>query len=72
MSSVKKMLHTSQYHYAFYRDNWLLGRIGDQSFDNKAGSLQNMFDFVSKAGHVKKLLIQSSMMLHRMRSRSIQ
>ncbi len=26
-------------------DNWDLGRIGDQSFDEKAGSLLNMFDF---------------------------
>ena len=29
----------------FIEDNWGLGRIGDQSFDEKAGSLLNMFDF---------------------------
>ena len=29
----------------FIEDNWRLGRIGDQSFDAKAGPLTNMFDF---------------------------
>jgi phospholipase C len=29
----------------FIEDNWELGRIGDQSFDDKAGSLANMFNF---------------------------
>jgi phospholipase C len=29
----------------FVEDNWNLGRIGDQSFDAKAGTLANMFDF---------------------------
>ena len=29
----------------FIEDNWGLGRIGDQSFDEKAGSLLNLFDF---------------------------
>src|ERR1700754_2162970 len=29
----------------FIEDNWSLGRIGDQSFDARAGSLGNMFDF---------------------------
>ncbi len=29
----------------FIEDNWNLGRIGDQSFDAKAGSLLNIFDF---------------------------
>ena len=29
----------------FIEDNWNLGRIGDQSFDEKAGDLSNMFDF---------------------------
>lgn len=28
-------------------DNWYLGRIGDQSFDDVAGSLRNMFNFCS-------------------------
>jgi len=26
----------------FIEDNWFLGRIGDQSFDSKAGSFENM------------------------------
>ncbi len=29
----------------FIEDNWQLGRIGDQSFDARAGTLLNMFDF---------------------------
>lgn len=29
----------------FIEDNWKLGRIGDQSFDALAGTLNNMFDF---------------------------
>ena len=29
----------------FIEDNWQLGRIGDQSFDALAGSLEGMFDF---------------------------
>ncbi len=29
----------------FVEDNWQTGRIGDGSFDTKAGSLLNMFDF---------------------------
>jgi phospholipase C len=29
----------------FIEDNWQLGRIGDQSFDALAGSLNNLFDF---------------------------
>ncbi|CAM3300834.1 phospholipase C [Sporolactobacillus spathodeae] len=31
----------------FIEDNWKLGRIGDQSFDAMAGSLENMFDFTN-------------------------
>jgi phospholipase C len=31
----------------FIEDNWYLGRIGNQSFDAKAGSITNMFDFSS-------------------------
>ncbi len=31
----------------FIEDNWHLGRIGDQSFDSKAGSLLNMFNFTT-------------------------
>lgn len=33
----------------FIEDNWRLGRIGDQSFDARAGSLLNLFDF-TRAG----------------------
>ena len=29
----------------FIEDNWGLERIGDQSFDEKAGTIENMFDF---------------------------
>ena len=29
----------------FIEDNWSLGRIGDASFDARAGSLDNLFDF---------------------------
>ena len=29
----------------FIEDNWELGRIGDDSFDARAGSLDNLFDF---------------------------
>lgn len=33
----------------FIEDNWQLGRIGDQSFDEKAGSMLGMFNFTN--GH---------------------
>jgi phospholipase C len=33
-------------------DNWALGRIGNQSFDSKAGSLMNFFDFHVAAHHL--------------------
>jgi phospholipase C len=32
----------------FIEDNWSLGRIGDASFDSKAGSLENLFDFTPR------------------------
>jgi phospholipase C len=44
----------------FIEDNWSIGRIGDQSFDSKAGSLANMFDFASRSTHVNKLLLDPS------------
>jgi len=34
----------------FVEDNWNLGRIGNQSFDALAGSLNNMFDFSHHGG----------------------
>jgi phospholipase C len=39
----------------FIEDNWSLGRIGDQSFDEIAGSVLGSFDF-SKA-HSKPLIL---------------
>ena len=44
----------------FIEDNWFLGRIGDQSFDSKAGSLENMFDFYPTAAPVNKLFLDPS------------
>jgi phospholipase C len=40
----------------FIEDNWHLGRIGDQSFDSKAGSLLNMFNFTTSHS-AKKLFL---------------
>jgi phospholipase C len=39
----------------FIEDNWGLGRIGNQSFDTKAGSIMNMFNLTT--GHYAKQLI---------------
>ena len=51
----------------FIEDNWGLGRIGNQSFDAKADSLMNMFDFTTGAGHsAQKLLLNPSTGLHEM------
>jgi phospholipase C len=46
----------------FIEDNWGLGRIGNQSFDSKAGSLMSMFDFSNGASahHAKKLFLNST------------
>jgi phospholipase C len=40
----------------FIEDNWKLGRIGDRSFDARAGSLENLFDF-SHGRHAHKLFL---------------
>ena len=40
----------------FIEDNWNLGRIGNQSFDEKAGTLENMFDF-RRGEHAKRLFL---------------
>ncbi|GAA3096068.1 alkaline phosphatase family protein [Pseudonocardia yunnanensis] len=32
----------------FIEDNWSTGRIGDSSYDDRAGDLSNMFDFTGK------------------------
>jgi phospholipase C len=43
----------------FIEDNWLLGRMGDQSFDEKASPILNMFNFTN--GHdASKLFLDSS------------
>lgn len=34
----------------FIEDNWRIGRIGDHSFDSRAGLLENMFDFRGHPG----------------------
>jgi phospholipase C len=44
----------------FIEDNWNLGRIGNQSFDALAGSLNNMFDFSHDHGHAHKLFLDPS------------
>jgi phospholipase C len=41
----------------FVEDNWRTGRIGDFSFDEKAGSLENMFDFGHGEGAGSRTLL---------------
>ena len=41
----------------FIEDNWSLGRIGDQSMDEYAGSLLNLFDFREDAQHAGLLFL---------------
>jgi len=36
---------------AFIEDNWGLGRIGNQSFDSRSGSIAGMFDFTRPSNH---------------------
>jgi phospholipase C len=43
----------------FIEDNWNLGRIGNQSFDVKAGSILNMFNFTTNH-HAPKLFLDNS------------
>jgi phospholipase C len=40
----------------FIEDNWQTGRIGDDSFDAKAGTLLNLFDF-NPGRHTQQLLL---------------
>ncbi len=40
----------------FIEDNWALGRIGDSSFDERAGSLNRMFDFSGRS-HARRLFL---------------
>jgi phospholipase C len=49
----------------FIEDNWGLGRIGNQSFDSKAGSLMHMFDFTSPVQQAQKLFLDPSTGLRR-------
>ena len=49
----------------FIEDNWGLGRIGNQSFDSKAGSLMHMFDFTSNTQNAHKLFLDPSTGLRR-------
>jgi phospholipase C len=42
----------------FVEDNWGTGRIGDSSFDARAGSLDGMFSFGNRKGHDRALLLQ--------------
>jgi phospholipase C len=41
----------------FVEDNWKLGRIGDQSFDARAGSLAGMFDFDRPRHESERLIL---------------
>ena len=43
----------------FIEDNWSLGRIGNQSFDVKAGTLTNMFDF-GRDQHAGRLYLDAA------------
>ena len=43
----------------FIEDNWNLGRIGDNSFNEKSGSILNMFNF-TKGHYVEKLFLNSN------------
>ncbi len=41
----------------FIEDNWNTGRVGDDSADSKAGTLDNMFDFAHEHGDSHRLLL---------------
>jgi phospholipase C len=43
----------------FIEDNWNLGRIGNNSYDSKAGSMLNMFNF-TKGHYTDKLFLDAS------------
>lgn len=44
----------------FIEDNWKLGRIGDQSFDERAGSIMGLFNFRNNYIHAARLYLDSS------------
>ena len=41
----------------FIEDNWSLGRLGNQSFDALAGSLNGLFDFTDTPNRAGRQLI---------------
>jgi phospholipase C len=43
---------------AFIENNWMTGRLGDASFDARAGTLQNMFDFTKSRG--EKVILRAN------------
>lgn len=44
----------------FIEDNWGLARIGNQSFDEKAGSILSMFNFTSGGHSAENIFVDSS------------
>jgi phospholipase C len=44
----------------FIEDNWNLGRLGDQSFDALAGSLNGLFDFTDTPRAGRQLILDSN------------
>jgi len=44
----------------FIEDNWETGRIGNSSFDTKAGSLLNLFAFGAAQGEAKRLFLDAA------------
>lgn len=44
----------------FIEDNWSLGRIGNNSYDSKAGSILNMFDFNTDHKHASNVFLDPS------------
>ena len=51
----------------FIEDNWQLGRIGNQSFDSKADTLLNMFNFTA-SHNANKLLLNPSTELQKLKN----
>ena len=44
----------------FIEDNWSLGRIGNESADSAAGSLDNAFDFNQSYGHAPAVILNDT------------
>ena len=42
----------------FIEDNWQLGRIGDQSFDEEAGDLRGLFGFDQRGKRTRPLILR--------------